>query len=217
MDGNINYDYLAKYIIVGNAAVGKSNLLIRFTHGIFKEEYQTTLGVEFGSKNINVGDKIYRIQIWDTAGQENFRSITQCYYKNSACAIIVYDITNRESFKNINSWIEECKTSCPKNICMVLVGNKSDLEDKRIITKEEGLELAEKYGILFFETSAKNGNNVYNIFSKSAELIDEKIDRGEYNFDNERCGIKVGNNIKNNTIITNLNNEEKNKNDKKCC
>ena len=96
----VNFNYLLKYVIVGDAAVGKSNLLLRYTHGEFKEEYQLTIGVEFGSNNIIVDNNIFRVQIWDTAGQENFRSITRSYYKNSACALIVYDITRRQSFEN---------------------------------------------------------------------------------------------------------------------
>ena len=136
----INFNYLFKYIIIGDAAVGKSNILLRYAHGQFKQEYQLTIGVEFGAKNIQLNDKIYRIQIWDTAGQENFRSITRAYYKNSVCALVVYDISNKESFNNISSWVEDCKNQSPKTIFMVLVGNKSDLEDKRQVTKEEGEE-----------------------------------------------------------------------------
>ena len=98
-----NYNYLIKFIIIGDAAVGKSNLLVRYTSGQFKEEYQLTIGVEFGSNNVIIGDNTYRIQIWDTAGQENFRSITRSYYKNTACAIIVYEISNKKSFENISS------------------------------------------------------------------------------------------------------------------
>ena len=97
----VNFDYLLKYIIIGDAAVGKSNLLLRYVHGQFKPEYQLTIGVEFGAKNIEISSKIFRIQIWDTAGQENFRSITRAYYKNSVCALVVYDISSRDSFNNV--------------------------------------------------------------------------------------------------------------------
>ena len=218
-DRNIKYDYLIKYIIIGDTYVGKSNLLIKFTHGIFKEEYEATIGVEFGIKNIDIENKRYQIQIWDTAGQENFKSITKGYYKNSACAIIVYDITSRETFNNVINWIDECKNLCPKNVFMVLVGNKSDLEDKRLVTTEEGKELAEEYGIAFYETSAKTGDNVEFVFVKSAEEIAENIKKGHYNLDDEECGIKVGNitkdNNKNNKI-TNLD-KTKTKKQKNCC
>ena len=190
--GAINFDYLLKYIIIGDAAVGKSNLLLRYAHGQFKPEYQLTIGVEFGAKNVNIRNKIYRIQIWDTAGQENFRSITRAYYKNSVCALVVYDISNRDSFNNVSTWIEDCKNQSPKTIFMVLVGNKSDLEDRRQVSTEEGQELADKFGILFYETSAKEGTNVEEIFNDSADKIAKNIEQNYYDLENENCGIKQG-------------------------
>lgn len=190
--GAANFDYLFKYIIIGDAAVGKSNLLLRYAHGQFKPEYQLTIGVEFGAKNVQIRGKTYRVQIWDTAGQENFRSITRAYYKNSVCALVVYDISSRDSFNNVSTWIEDCKNQSPKTIYMVLVGNKSDLEDKRQVSTEEGQELADKYGMLFFETSAKNGQNVEEIFQNSANEIARKIDQGYYDLENDTCGIKQG-------------------------
>ena len=190
----MNFDYLFKYIIIGDAAVGKSNLLLRYTHGQFKPEYQLTIGVEFGAKNITISNKTYRIQIWDTAGQENFRSITRAYYKNSACALVVYDITNRESFDNVSTWIEDCRNQSPQTIFMVLVGNKTDLdlENKRVVSFEEGQELAEKNKMMFFETSAKSGKNVDDIFYRSAETIAKRIEENFYDLENESCGIKPG-------------------------
>ena len=95
------YNYLLKFVVIGDAAVGKSNLSLRFTHGQFKSEYQLTIGVEFNSSEITVDNEIYRIHIWDTAGQENFRAITRSYYKNSTCALLVYEIDSRASFENI--------------------------------------------------------------------------------------------------------------------
>ena len=206
-----NYNYLIKFIIIGDAAVGKSNLLVRYTSGQFKEEYQLTIGVEFGSNNVIISDNTYRIQIWDTAGQENFRSITRSYYKNTACAIIVYEISNKKSFENISSWIEECKNTAPKSILMVLVGNKCDL-DNREVTEEEGREFAEKNGMLFFETSAKTGKNVEELFKESVKVIDQKIKENYYDLENDSCGIKKGNEEINVVLETNL---EKDK--KACC
>jgi small GTP-binding protein len=190
--GPVNFDYLLKYIIIGDAAVGKSNLLLRYAHGQFKPEYQLTIGVEFGAKNIQLKNKVFRIQIWDTAGQENFRSITRAYYKNSVCALVVYDISSRDSFNNVTTWIEDCKNQSPKTIFMVLVGNKCDLNDKRQVTAEEGKELADKNDMMFFETSAKDGINVDEIFLNSANEISKKIEQGYYDLDNDTCGIKRG-------------------------
>ena len=209
----VNFDYLLKYIIIGDAAVGKSNLLLRYVHGQFKPEYQLTIGVEFGAKNLNIDSKIFRIQIWDTAGQENFRSITRAYYKNSVCALVVYDISSRDSFNNVMSWIEDCKNQSPKTIFMVLVGNKCDLEDKRQVSYEEGKELADKNQLLFFESSAKDGINVDEIFLNSATEIAKKIEQGYYDLESDTCGIKKGINRNNNQEI-HLGNVNHDNNDK---
>ena len=190
--GPVNFDYLLKYIIIGDAAVGKSNLLLRYCHGQFKPEYQLTIGVEFGAKNVQINNKIFRIQIWDTAGQENFRSITRAYYKNSVCALVVYDISSRDTFNNVSTWIEDCKNQSPKTIFMALVGNKSDLNDKRQVSFDEGRDLAERNNMMFFETSAKDGTNVEEIFLNSANEISKKINEGYYDLENDTCGIKRG-------------------------
>ena len=209
----VNFDYLLKYIIIGDAAVGKSNLLLRYVHGQFKPEYQLTIGVEFGAKNIEISSKLFRIQIWDTAGQENFRSITRAYYKNSVCALVVYDISSRDSFNNVMSWIEDCKNQSPKTIFMILVGNKCDLEDKRQVSYEEGKELADKNQLLFFESSAKDGINVEEIFLNSATEIAKKIEQGYYDLESDTCGIKKGINRNNNQEI-HLGNVNHDNNDK---
>ena len=185
------FDYLLKYIMIGDASVGKSNLLLRFVYNTFQNEYHITIGVEFGEKNITYNQKIYQIQIWDTAGQEQFRSITRAYYKNSICALVVYDISRRESFNSVKQWIEDCKNYMTNNVVVVLVGNKCDLEDSREVTKDEGQEVADSYGLLFFETSAKTGSNVNEVFENSLQEIARRIDSNYYNFEDETCGIKV--------------------------
>ena len=225
---NLSFNYLLKYIIIGDSSVGKSNILLRYVHNSFNPEFLTTIGVEFGAKNIEINKKIFRIQIWDTAGQENFRSITRAYYKNSVCALIVYDITNRSSFENIISWIEDCKGQSPKSIFIILVGNKNDLENERQVSYEEGLEFAKNNNIVFFETSAKTGKNISELFQTSAIEINKKIEEDFYDLENESCGIKIGNIDSNNnnsySIDGNYNNisldlsDKKNTNDNdNCC
>ena len=206
-----NYNYLFKYIIIGDPSVGKSNLLMKFAHNKFTEEYQTTIGVEFGAKNIQLNDQTYRIQIWDTAGQENFRSITRAYYKNCVCAMIVYDITCRESFEHIQNWLQDIRDQSPKTVLIVLIGNKIDLEDKRIISYDEGKDFASKNDLLFMETSAKTGERVDEIFEISAKEIDKKMRENYYDLKSETCGIKEG---KTNNINLNT---EKSKDKKGCC
>ena len=201
----INFNYLLKYIIIGNSSVGKSCILMKYIHDSFDEEFKTTIGVEFGSKNITIKNKIYKIQIWDTAGQETFRSITRSYYKNSVCAFVVYDITNRKSFEDVKSWVDDCKKITPKTVIMVLVGNKIDLEEYRDVSYEEGQNFAEQNNMLFFETSAKNGKNIENIFYESALIISKKINEKFYDLNGENCGIKIGINppVEKETIILN--------------
>ena len=197
---HLNFQYLLKYIIIGDSAVGKSNILLRYIHDRFSEEFHSTIGVEFGAKNIEVDGKIFRIQIWDTAGQETFRSITRAYYKNSVCAFVVYDISNRTSFENIKGWVDDCKRLSPKTVLIILVGNKIDLEDKREVSYDEGSIYAQKNGLIFFECSAKTGKNIDNLFIESTMEIDKRITKGFYDLSNENCVIKQGNNPGNITL-----------------
>ena len=215
----LNFNYLLKYIIIGDSAVGKSNLLLQYSQGQFNPEYQLTIAVEFGTKNLEIRKKIYRIQIWDTAGQENFKSITRAYFQSSACAIVVYDISSRDTFNNASNWIEDCKSQCSKKTFMVLVGNKLDLADKRQVNTNEGQDLADKYGMLFFEASAKDGTNVDKIFNESADNIAKNIDKNYYDLEDEDCGIKQGINMitTNKLIYDDNNNNKPNKKKKKFC
>ena len=214
----LNFNYMLKYIIIGDSGVGKSNILLKYLHDKFNDEFQTTIGVEFGAKNLDLKDKIYRIQIWDTAGQEMFRSITRAYYKNSVCACVVYDITNRTSFDNIKSWIEDCKKHSPKTVFLVLIGNKNDLENNRKVSYDEGVDFAKQYGMLFLETSAKTGKNINEVFLNSCNEISKKIESGFYDLNRETCGIKVGFNNQESIILEH--NAIKNQKGKKkglCC
>ena len=210
---HMSFLYLLKYIIIGDSAVGKSNMLLRYIHDRFNEEFHSTIGVEFGAKNIQIDGKVFRIQIWDTAGQETFRSITRAYYKNSVCAFVVYDISNRATFDNIKSWVEDCKRLSPKSVLMILVGNKTDLEERREVSYNEGSIFAQKNGMLFFECSAKTGNNVEKIFMESTQEIYSRIKKGFYDLENENCIIKRGTDSDNIT----LSKENQNTNGGFCC
>ena len=203
MDENQKVDYTFKYIIVGNAAVGKSNISYRFSKGKFFEKYQPTIGLDFAYKILKIKEKMCKIQIWDTAGQECFKSISRGYYKSSVCALIVYDITDRESFNDVGTWVEECRNNSPKTVTMILVGNKSDLDDKRAISTEEGEEFAKRFDMKFYETSAFNGSNIEKLFLESSENIIEKIEQDYYDLDDEESGIKLGTGIKKNALKKN--------------
>ena len=144
------------------------------------------------AKNITIKERNIRIQIWDTAGQESFRSITRSYYKNSTCAFIVYDITSRKTFDNVILWLKECKDMCFKDVLICLVGNKSDLEGRREISFEEGENFAKDNNLMFFETSAKDGSNIQELFINSATNLVDKIESGQIKLDSSDNGIKIG-------------------------
>ena len=126
----------------------------------------------------------------DLAGKESFRPIARAYYKNSVCALVVYDISSRDSFNSVSTWIEDFKNQSPTTVSIIRVGNKSDLNDRRQVNTEEGQELANKLGIQFYETSAKTGDNVNEIFYNSVDEIAKKIEQNYYDLENDICGIK---------------------------
>ena len=134
-------------------------------------QHELTIGVEFGAKTIELNNKNIKIQIWDTAGQEAFQAITRTYYKGAAGALLVYDITRRDTFTHVTKWLEEVKSNSSKSICIILIGNKKDLEDKRQVTYEEGENFAKEHGLMFLETSAKTAYNVVEAFNQSASAI----------------------------------------------
>ncbi|XP_068777793.1 ras-related protein Rab-2B isoform X3 [Struthio camelus] len=156
----MSYAYLFKYIIIGDTGVGKSCLLLQFTDKRFQPVHDLTIGVEFGARMISVENKQIKLQIWDTAGQESFRSITRSYYRGAAGALLVYDITRRETFNHLTSWLEDARQHSSSNMVIMLIGNKSDLESRRDVRKEEGEAFAREHGLVFMETSAKTAANV---------------------------------------------------------
>ena len=166
-----SYDFLFKLILIGDSSVGKSNILLKYLKGDFDPNSKATVGVEFGTKNIEIKNKKVKIQIWDTAGQERYRSITSAYYKGAKGAFIVYDITRKNTFDNIDKWVSDLKINGDKNIAIILIGNKSDLDDKREVQKEEGIKKSEEYKTAFMETSALNGDNINKAFEELIEQI----------------------------------------------
>merc|ERR1711998_306148 len=151
----MSYAYLFKYIIIGDTGVGKSCLLLQFTDKRFQPVHDLTIGVEFGARMINIDGKQIKLQIWDTAGQESFRSITRSYYRGAAGALLVYDITRKDTFNHLSSWLEEVRQNGNPDIMVMLIGNKADLDSRRQVSSEEGERFAKENGLIFLETSAK--------------------------------------------------------------
>ncbi|OMP14312.1 Small GTPase superfamily [Corchorus olitorius] len=166
-------DYLFKAVLIGDSAVGKSNLLSRFATDEFRLDSKPTIGVEFAYRNVKIGDKIIKAQIWDTAGQERFRAITSSYYRGALGALLVYDITRRATFTNVKKWMHELKEYGNLDMVVVLVGNKSDLGQSREVSEEEGRNLAEAEGLFFMETSALENFNVQEAFLQMINKIHE--------------------------------------------
>ncbi|XP_021292243.1 ras-related protein RABA6a-like [Herrania umbratica] len=167
-------DYLFKAVLIGDSAVGKSNLLSRFATDEFRLDSKPTIGVEFAYRNVKIGDKIIKAQIWDTAGQERFRAITSSYYRGALGALLVYDISRRTTFRNVKKWMHELREFGNLDMVVVLVGNKSDLGDqRREVSEEEGRNLAEMEGLFFMETSALENVNVEEAFLRMITKIHE--------------------------------------------
>ena len=172
-----DYDYLFKLLLIGNSAVGKSSLLLRFSDNIFNESFLPTIGVDFKIRTFDLSAKTVKLQIWDTAGQERFKTITSSYYKGAHGIILTYDITDKQSFKDIENWLTEVEKFANENVIKLLVGNKCDLESQRQVTFDEGKEYADSLGIQFLETSAKNNANVEKAFFTLANEIKGRVQK----------------------------------------
>ncbi|CAN6475935.1 unnamed protein product [Victoria cruziana] len=161
------FDYLFKLLLIGDSGVGKSSLLLSFTSDTF-EDLSPTIGVDFKVKMVTVGGKRLKLAIWDTAGQERFRTLTSSYYRGAQGVIMVYDVTRRETFKNLSEvWAKEIDLYSTNQDCIkMLVGNKVDKDSERVVTKKEGIEFAREYGCLFLECSAKTRVNVEQCFEE---------------------------------------------------
>lgn len=168
---------LFKLLIVGESGVGKTCILLQFADGRFENSHLSTIGVDFKVKEMVVDDKPVKLQIWDSAGQERFRNITASYYRNCSGILIVYDVTDHESFDRVSKWIEEVRAYVP-TVPLIILGNKADLESERAVTVEEGKELAERHKLVCVETSAKESTNIESTFVEFArQLIKDQESR----------------------------------------
>lgn len=172
-------DYIFKVLIIGDSSVGKSNILLRFSDDKFHDTFLPTIGVDFKIKNLQINNKAIKLNIWDTAGQERFKTITAAYYKGSHGVIIVYDITDPESFRNVPNWIAEAKKHAGPGVTRILVGNKCDLKDDRKVDFQTGKNFADSEGMLFFECSAKAKINISEIFEALSKQMYENLPDNE--------------------------------------
>ncbi|CAN6181800.1 unnamed protein product [Urochloa humidicola] len=157
-------DYVFKVVLIGDSAVGKSQLLARFARNEFNLDSKATIGVEFQTRTLTIDKRNVKAQIWDTAGQERYRAVTSAYYRGAVGAMLVYDITKRQSFDHVVRWLEELRGHADKNIVIMLIGNKSDLGTLRAVPMEDAKEFAERENLFFMETSALEATNVENAF-----------------------------------------------------
>ncbi|KAF7029524.1 hypothetical protein CFC21_047227 [Triticum aestivum] len=168
-------DYLFKLLLIGDSGVGKSCLLLRFADDSYLESYISTIGVDFKIRTVEQDGKTIKLQIWDTAGQERFRTITSSYYRGAHGIIVVYDVTDQESFNNVKQWLNEIDRYASENVNKLLVGNKCDLAESRVVSYEAGKALADEIGIPFLETSAKDATNVEKAFMTMAAEIKNRM------------------------------------------
>lgn len=181
--------YKFKVVMLGSSTVGKSSMVVRFAQGKFAENYQATLGIDFISTSIVLPVGTTRLQLWDTAGQERFKSLVPGYVRGAQVAVIVYDVTNRTTFDSLDTWCSLMQNEGNPNACMYVVGNKCDLEHERQVTKKEGQALAEQFGAMFAECSAKEDINVHYVFRDAAEKAVELLEQGRGSLDKVRVDL----------------------------
>ena len=214
-----------KLIVVGNQGTGKSCILNRFINETFDEKYQATIGLDFQSKNITIHDQDVRLIIYDTAGQEKFRSLIPMYIREAQIILLVYDITDKESFDAMPNWIQEVKEVINKEVVFALIGNKIDLEGQRNVSYEEGKKLAEKNNFVFQEVSAKTGKNFENLFE--VQIFESVYNKFRREFEKREEGMEQpnfetndntnDNNDKKVKLESNNNNVQTTKKKRRCC
>ena len=168
-------EMIFKIILIGDPGTGKTNILSKYIKNKFDDNSKATVGVELSTKSFTINNNIVNTQIWDTAGQERYRSLTKAYYKGALGALVVYDITNKTTFDNTDKWIYDLRISAEEKISIILIGNKNDLEDKRVVSKENGEEKAKSFGVAFMETSALTGDNIEVTFKTLVEDVYNKF------------------------------------------
>ena len=203
-----NSEMMFKVVLVGDSFVGKTNIMSKYLKNEFHEDSKATVGVEFGSKQFNIEGHSIKAQIWDTAGQERYKAITSAYYKGAKGAFVVYDITRKGSFESIDKWVSDLTAAADKKLTIVVIGNKSDLEDQRQVTKEQGEEKASKLEVAFMETSALSGENLDKAFEMMINEVYKKCH--EEMLSENDIEIEGGQDI-------NLNKKNENTESKKCC
>ena len=207
------YSMIFKIILIGDSGVGKSNILSRYVNNYFSESSKSTVGVELGCKIEEINGTKVKVQIWDTAGQERYKSITQTYYKGAKGALIVYDISRKESFNSIDKWIGDLKEYGEENVCVILVGNKCDLENIRQVSTDEVSKKAEQYNIGFCETSALSSKNIDTAFQMLIKKVSEKLPNLDEKYGNKSSVVNTG--ISLDTKI--ISEAQRPYNKKKCC
>ena len=213
-----DFELSFKMIIIGDSGVGKSCLSIRGTKDVFEPMYSPTIGFEFMAFYVKVNGQIIKMQIWDTCGQEVYRSLISSFYNNSSLAFIVYSIDSKESFNNLEFWLNELRVKANPDINIFVIGNKCDLEDKRQITKDMAKEFCENNKIkLYLETSAKTGFNAQNIFIEASKLLYEQQLRNKMRVSNSDSFQNIARDNNNGFPVDDIYEDDKNKKRKKCC
>ena len=179
-DGNVKDDFKLKIVVVGDSGVGKTNLIRRFIQNDFQSNSKATVGVEFFSKSFKINDNVFKIEIWDTAGQERYKSITAAYYKGAKGGLVVYDVTQKTSFDNVDNWISEIKEKASTDMKTMMIGNKIDLKEERVVSTEEALDKAKLLELPLMEASALDSTNVkqafYDLLKEMYKEVKKTID-----------------------------------------
>lgn len=200
-----HFDYMFKILIIGNSSVGKTSFLFRYADDSFTSAFVSTVGIDFKVKTVIRKEKRMKLQIWDTAGQERYRTITTAYYRGAMGFILMYDVTNEDSFNSVQDWVTQIKTYSWDNAQVILVGNKSDIESDRVVTYDRGKQLADQLGLEFFETSAKENINVKNVFERLVDIICDKMSDG-LESDQSMTNVNRGTRLTDNPMPNNQNN-----------